>query len=63
MIEKIHVASINKHIVKDPVLIESMKLLFKIANEAGLKGIKLTNLVLEEREEFNVFLCDRQDGI
>lgn len=37
-------AKINPQFIPDPVLIESCKLLFDIANKEGLNGVRLTNL-------------------
>lgn len=37
-------AKISKRFVQDPVLIESCKQLFRMANNYGLEGIKLTDL-------------------
>ncbi len=52
MMEKeILIAAICKDIIQDPVLIETMKKLFQIANDQGLKGIKLYDLDLMEADE------------
>lgn len=62
-VEKVALASVSKSAVQDALPWNSMKALFAIANNWGLKGVRLTDLVLEDREQFKVFLCDMEDDI
>ncbi len=44
MPEDYTIAVMRDHYIEDPVLTEACKIIFKWANEQGLKGIKCTDL-------------------
>jgi hypothetical protein len=54
---------ISDQIILDPVLIQCIEILFKIANEEGIKGKKLANLRLENTPwgwGRKSFICDEE---
>lgn len=48
---------ISTGFVEDPVLMESMKMLFVWANQMGLKNLEVNDLNLRKQEENFLFEC------
>ena len=65
MKRKTTVGVINDKIIKDPVIIDVMKMIFDWSNQMGLEGVKCSNLQLEDEDYMfchcvNI-TCDKED--